>query len=92
MKREVSVSSLIAGMALCVTIGFMLVSIHQSLHKSLGRMEQQLTSLEAHLEAQEQILFIHTTDTRLQLAQMAMNSLVRYPRDESSVQSDTESE
>ena len=85
MKRllpsESVVPAVMACMAFCAALSYMVVSVHQSLrmdlHTSLGRMEQQLAAVEAHLDAQQTLLVSQSTDTRMQLAQMAMNTLVR---------------
>jgi hypothetical protein len=84
MKRimpSVAHSSVVMCMAFCAALSYMIISVHYSLrmdlHTSLGRMEQQLEAVQAHLDSQQAMLMSQSTDTRLQLAQMAMNTFVR---------------
>ena len=67
-----TVSTLFASVAFCAMLSYMIVSTHESLrmdlHISLSRLEDQLQSMQTSLETQQQLLFMHASDTRIQLA------------------------
>lgn len=97
MKNDNLLSSpVIISTAFCVLMSLVVIHSYLSLRVDLStdllRLEQQIISVQTTLASQEQILYLHSSDMRMQIAQMAlwMRSSERSTQDD--LHSDTLSE